>query len=118
MIPTGLSDVIEDHRIIVTVVLTIDTGKIEVIGDRSSLDSDYIVRTLFDDLTPSEVESYLENQILPRMIQQSDVCGVICKPNSKTVVGMYYHDQRDVIARYDTSKAIDSDVQRVWKSVE
>ncbi len=116
MVPNELSKLMDRHDIVVVVILSIETGKKEVVGDRAALESDFVVRTLFDDLSPKQVAEYLEGQILPRMAQQGKGCGVICKPTENTIVGLYYHDERDVIQRYDTSKMIDGEIRELWAS--
>jgi hypothetical protein len=104
------------HNILATIVVYLDSGQKLTIGDRARLESDYVVRTLFDDLTPKEISAFLEGQILPRMAQQGKVCGVICKPNANTIVGMYYHDDRDIVQRFHFSKGLDAEVRELWNS--
>jgi hypothetical protein len=104
------------HQIVVAVVLSVETGDMDLVGDRAALDSDYVIRTLFEDLSAREVQKYLEDQILPRLVQQGRVSGVICMPAEDTVVGLYCHDERDVIQRYDTSKIIDAEIRELWAS--
>ena len=114
MIPSGLTELMNRHDIVVAVVLSVDTGEKKFVGDRTALESDYALRVLFDDLSSEQVDEYLEGQILPRMTQQGKVCGVICKPTENTIVGLYYHDERHVFQRYDTSKAIDAEIRELW----
>lgn len=114
MVPGGLSELMDRHDIMVVVILTIDTGEKEIVGDRTALESDYVVRTLFDDLSAKQVQEYLEGQILPRMAQQGKVCGVICQPNENVVVGLYYHDERGVFQRAETSEIIDKEIRDLW----
>ena len=117
MVPRGLSGLMARHEIVVAVVVSLDTTEKEVVGDRTALESDYVLRTLFDDLSVQQIQEYLEDQILPRLAQQGRVCGVVCKPTENTVVGLYYHDERDVIQRYQTSKIIDAEVRELWSAI-
>ncbi len=105
------------HGILVAVVLSIDTGEKNVVGDRSALESDYALRVLFDDLSDREILQHLEGRILPTMSQQGRVCGVICKPTENTIVGLYCHDERDVTLRYQTSKILDAEIRELWASM-
>lgn len=113
-VPTELPALMSRYHIVVAVIVSIGTERKETLGDRRALDSDYTVRTVFDDLSVQEIEQYLDGRILPRMIQQGRVCGVICKPNEDTIVGLYYHDERDVVQRYEMSKSIDADIRELW----
>jgi|ERR1051325_2288699 hypothetical protein len=114
MIPEGLHDLMSRKGILAAVVVSLESGEKAVLGNRASLESDYALRTLFDDLAVTEIEKYLEGQILPRIVQQGKVCGVICKPGGKAIVGLYYHDQRDVVQRYQFSKELDAEVCALW----
>lgn len=114
MVPKGLIELMNQYEIVVVVVLSVDTGEKKFFGDRTALESDYLVRTLFEDLSAQQIQEYLEGQILPRMAQQGKVCGVICKPTQNNVVGLYYHDERDVTQRYKTSKVIGAEVSELW----
>ncbi len=114
MIPTMLDALLERHQIIAAII--VDAGTKTTIGERGSLDSDDIVRVLFDDLTSEELDEYLREQLLPRMSQQGRVCGVICKPTPTTTVGLYYHDERDVVSRYHFSKKLDDELHSLWNS--
>lgn len=114
MVPNGLCDLMDRHEIIVSVVVSRDTDEKQVVGDRTALESDYVVRTLFDDLTVQQIFGFLEGQILPRLVQQGKVCGIIYKPTENTVVGLYYHDERNVIQRYQKSIVVDSKLRELW----
>lgn len=114
MIPATLQDLMRQHNIIVSVVANTETGEKIFFGDRTALDSDYVIRTTFDDLSAQELEEYLKDMILPQMIQQGRVCALMCKPNEHTIVGLFCHDERDVLERYHSNKIIDSEVKGLW----
>ena len=116
MVPSGLSNLMQRHGILVAVIRRLHLGEKQVLGDRMKLDSDYSIRTLFDDLSVQEVHEFLADQILPRMSQQGRVCGVRCKPDPRTVVGLYSHDERDVVQRYEFSRKISAEVAELWSS--
>lgn len=113
-VPSELPNLMNRYNIVVAVIVSVGTDRKETVGDRGALDSDYVVRILFDDLSVQEIQEYLDGQILPRMSQQGRVCGVICKPNEDAIVGLYYHDERDVIQRYDVSKRLNAEIRELW----
>lgn len=115
MIPNELHDFLHRNHIIVAVVVCLKSGEMTTIGERDSLESDHVVSMLFDDFTPEGVDEYLRDQILPRMVQQGRVCGVICKPTPTTIVGLYYHDEGDVVRRYHLSKQLDNELRSLWE---
>ena len=117
MIPSGLAELMDRHDLVVAVVMSLDSGEKHVVGNRAALESGHVVRMLFDDLTVREIEEYLRGQTLPRMVQQGRVCGVICKPTDKIVVGLYNHDERDVTQRYQLSKTIDAEILELWSAM-
>jgi hypothetical protein len=102
------------NNILVAVVARLDTREKTTIGDRGLLENDYVLRTFFDDLSTDEISAYLDGQLLPRVTQQGKVCGIICKPNDDTVVGLYSHDDRRGIERYHSSKKLDAELRDLW----
>jgi hypothetical protein len=114
MLPSNLHDLMSRHRLLVAVVATIVPEQKVVVGDRALLDCDYSVRVQFDDLSVKEINDCLQGRILPMMAQQGRVCGVISKPDDNTIVGMYYHDDRDVVQRYQFSKELDAEIRELW----
>jgi hypothetical protein len=117
MVPKGLAEFIARNNIIACVVVFPDSGEKLAFGDRSLLESDYAVRTLFDDLSVEEISDHLRGQLLPRMVQQGKVCGVICKPIENAIIGMYYHDERDVVHRYHFSKSLEAEIKALWTGI-
>jgi hypothetical protein len=114
MIPDGFQELISRNNIVATIVTLLDSGEKVTLGDRTKLQSDFIVRTLFDDLTVEEIDAFLKGRLLPCMVQQGKVCGIVCKPNEKTIVGIYYHDERDVRQRYNVSKKLDAELRQLF----
>ena len=114
MIPSGFLELMERHHIIVAVAVSVDTGNKRVVGDRTALESDYMLRSLFDDLSVRDIQESLDGQILPRMVQQGKVFGMICRPTEDMIVGLYCHNERDVGEQYQTSKIVDAEVRDLW----
>lgn len=111
-IPKSFLKFIEQERIAWAVISFAPFTEQQVFGDSKVLESDDIVSQYFGDL--SLLEQSLEGRILPRMVQQGRVGGVICKPEKNLIVGMLYNDDFEGVERYWHGKKLDEKLRALW----
>ena len=115
MIPVTLPEILKSFGILVAVIALIETNEKFTYGDRALLESDYLLRIYFDDLSASEISQYLEGKLLPQLGQQGRVCCIICMPKEGIIVGLFYHDDSDINERYVLSKNLDTVLRDLWR---
>jgi len=103
-----------EFDIFVAAIASMETKDKTFLGDRSRLESDGLVRNMFDELSVEQIHFHLEGQLLPRLWSQGKVYGILCKPKNDVVVGLYGHDDRDVLKHYETAQLIDSSLKEIW----
>ena len=84
----------------------------QVFGDAKLLESDDIVSHYFENIC--RLDQFLDGQILPNMVQQGNVVGIICRPTETVIVGLLYHDSRDVVQQYRHGKKLDEELRALW----
>ena len=113
MATTPFQRFLQDNNILVGVVVDIGSSSIVVHGDPKQLESDGLLRYYFSDV--AKLNGYLTGRLLPAMLQQGQVAGVISKPTDDMIVGLLYHDERPVLQRYQYSQQLDQGVRDIWK---
>ena len=102
---------LKEWKIPYAVVANLETGDTIGVGCSSGLEFEDLQNTLFRDAeTVFATGRSLEGQILPRIWSQGNVSCFVCKPNEKTVVGLFTSDQRSPVEKYHWSKQLNSDV--------
>lgn len=102
---------LKEWKIPFAVVANLETGDTIGVGCASGLGVDDLQNILFRDAeTVFATGRSLEGQILPRSWSQGNVSCFVCKPNEKTVVGLFCSDQRNPVEKYHWSKQLNSDV--------
>jgi hypothetical protein len=104
---------LHENSILVGVVVDIARGSIVIHGDPEKLESDGLLRYYFSDA--AALTGYLSDRIMPTMLQQGKVAGVVSKPTDDTIVGMLYHDERPVVQRYHHSQLLDQALRTTWQ---
>lgn len=112
IVPMNFPEFLKRNSIAWAVVSCAPFSDKQIFGDSKGLESEDIVSQYFGDLPL--LEQSLEGRILPRMVQQGNVAGVICKPAENTIVGMLYHDDGDGVQRYSHGKKLDEELRALW----
>lgn len=115
-IPKGFEQLMSHFGFCFAVIGDIETGEKTSIGNRSALAMDFIVRNTFDSLSVSDLDACYKDRLMPAMVQQGDVCGIICKPAEGIVVGLFANDRRAVMDRVESNEMADKDLRTLWRS--
>lgn len=106
---------LKEWKIQFAVVADLETGDAIRIGSSSGLGFDDLENALFRDAeTVFATGRSLEGQILPRSWSQGNVSCFVCKPNEKTVVGLFCNEERNPVEKYQRSKQLNSGVVNVF----
>ena len=115
MTPSGFFDLVRGLGITIAVVASLDDRTTEVFGEVAGLESKDLFQQLFGDAESfSALDRSLKGQILPRIWSQGRVSCLVCKPSETKIVGLLYHEERSVVARYRWSKEVNSQVCALW----
>lgn len=115
-IPAGFEDFMARHGYTFAVIGNVLTGEKIFVGDRSSLESDYIVRNHFDYMSVVQINECFMNRLMPAMVAQGIVCGVLCKPREDVFVGLFRNDRRSMNDQIDSSEQADQELRELWRS--
>ena len=92
-----LSDFMKSFNGIVVTIDVINDGRKFIIGSRSMLETDSILKSYYDDISPSELQHYLNGKLLPQIVSQGKVRAVFCKPLDSVILGIYLHNEASVL---------------------
>lgn len=106
-----LEERLKEWNIPFAVVADLETGDAIRIGCSTGLDFEDLENILFRDADAVFVTGRsLEGQIFPRTWSQGNISCIVCKPNEKTMVGLFCSDQRNPVEKYHWSKQLNSQV--------
>lgn len=105
---------LDTNSIIVGVIVNTATNSVAIYGTPESLESNSLLHYYFTDAKKLTV--YLKDRLLPVMLQQDDIAGVISKPDENTIVGLLYRDTKSVIDRYHHSQTLSNRLCDAWQA--
>lgn len=103
---------LKSHDIIVGVFVDVAGGTVVVHGEPEKLESDGLLKYYFTDAM--KLDAHLTDRILPQMLQQGRVAGVLTRPTTDVIVGLLYHDERPVLQRYQHCGFLDQALRDFW----
>lgn len=110
-----LKELAKENDIIYTVLAKVDSNEVEIFGNKGKLEYTSLIDKLFGDRESiKNLNQSLEGQIMPRIWKQGKVNGIVCKPDVDTLIGLFYHEERDVVASFKFSKNINSSINKLW----
>ena len=93
------------------VIADLETGNAVRVGCSTGMGFDDLDNNLFRDAeTVFATGRSLEGQVLPRIWSQGKISCFVCKPDERTIVGLFCHDKRNPIERYHWSKQLNSQI--------
>ena len=115
-IPPGFQDFMLRHGYSFAIIADVVTGEKITVGERASLETDYLVREYLDYLTVAELYDCSKNRLFPAMDQDGVVCGLLCKPKVDVMVALFANDRRSVFNRIEPGELADQELRALWCS--
>ena len=111
-----ITRIMSEHQLIYAIVTDLDSGRVDTFGDKTKLKYKGLVQTLFGDGDSiRDLNTSLEGQMMPRTWGQGEDACVVCKPAESIIVGLFYHEQRELAEAYHFSQELDAQIGEVWK---
>ena len=112
-----LNSILEEYDILYAFLADFANGKIREFGDRNLLAFQDIVNQHFgSEQSVLNLKAHLDESILPQTVRQGKVCCVLTKPDSEKVIGLFFHDEGDLLARRRKAKDLDKAVKDAFGS--
>lgn len=110
-----VEEIIKKYDILYTIVVQLDDGRIDTIGDRNKLKYDDIVSMYFDNINSiKNLSQSLEGQLMPRLLSQGEIACIICKPNDNTIISMFFNEGESSFDAIDLSEDVNQDIKELW----
>jgi hypothetical protein len=101
------------------VVADLETGDAIRIGCSKGLGFDDLEANLFRDAdSVFATGRSLDGQFLPRIWSQGTISCIVCKPDEKTMVGLFFSDQLNPVEKYYRSKQLNSQVLSTFNEIK
>ena len=112
-----LTDLMKENDFLYAILVEKESGCYREYGERSRLDHDGIVDSYISK-DPTGVFDFLDGKILPQLVSQDRVVGLLSKPHPEYAIALFSHRNDDAIARYRWSSAVDKKITAIWNSNE
>ncbi len=117
MYELGLKEVLKKYGIIYCVVAHLDSELVETYGDKGGLAYQDLVKTHFYNFeTIQALNNFLADQPKPKLFRQGEVASIMCKPKQDTIVGLFYHEQREFPEYFKWAKEVDREIETAWNN--
>lgn len=112
----SLEEFMNKYDIIYIILVDVKSEVIYELGNKEKLVYDGIFKTYFYDMeTVHGLNSLLEGQLMPKVFKQGKLTCCVCKPNTNTIMGIFYNETRDTIGSYKWTKLINEEVLKNFK---
>ena len=112
-----ITRIMSEHQLIYAIVADLDSGGVDTFGDKAKLKYKDLIQTLFGDGDSiRDLNAHLDGQIMPQSWRQGKVACILSKPVESTIVGLFYHEQREPTESYRFSKELGAQIGKIWKT--
>lgn len=102
-----VQELLRSYNMIYAVVAHLDTCEIEEIGNKTDLRYTRLVEDTFGDADKvKNLNLFLEGKLLPQVLRQGEVRGILLKPSENKIVGFFFHGTGDAYEAYQMGKEI------------